>query len=72
MECVFFLCPGGVLVCILCVTGIRTDKEPTGQNPLSVLEPSALILNFGSQCQYLIFDVQHYKQNSRRAGLRGG
>ena len=28
---VFFLCPGGVLVCILCVTWIRTDKEPTGQ-----------------------------------------
>src|SRR5207247_917531 len=32
MECVFFLCPGGVLVLFLCVTGIRTDKEPTGQS----------------------------------------
>ena len=29
---VFFLCPGGVLVLFLCVTGIRTDKEPTGQS----------------------------------------
>jgi hypothetical protein len=28
---VFFLCPGGVLVLFSCVTGIRTDKEPTGQ-----------------------------------------
>ena len=29
---VFFLCPGGVLVLFLCVTWIRTDKEPTGQS----------------------------------------
>jgi hypothetical protein len=28
---VFFLCPGGVLVFIFYVIGIRTDKEPTGQ-----------------------------------------
>jgi hypothetical protein len=28
---VFFLCPGGVLVVFLCLAGIRTDKEPTGQ-----------------------------------------
>ena len=25
---VFFLFPGRVLYCFLCVTGIRTDKEP--------------------------------------------
>ena len=31
MECVFFLFPGRVLVVLLCITGIRTDKEPTGQ-----------------------------------------
>ena len=48
-----------VLVVLLYVTGIRTDKEPTGPNPLPVLEPSAVILNFGFGCQYLIFDVQH-------------
>ena len=28
---VFFLCPGGIFGFIFCVTGIRTDKEPTGQ-----------------------------------------
>ena len=42
MECVFFLFPGRVFVVLLCVTGIRTDKEPTGQSPLSILEPRAL------------------------------
>src|SRR5215471_18191072 len=52
MEFVFFLFPGRVLVVLLCVTGIRTDKEPTGQSPLSILEPSAVILNFFSGCQY--------------------
>ena len=56
MECVFFLFPGGVLVVFLCVTGIRTDKEPTGQNPLSVLEPCAVILNFVCRCQYFFKD----------------
>jgi len=52
MECVFFLFPGRVFVVLLCVTGIRTDKEPTGQSPLSILEPSTVILNFALKCQY--------------------
>ena len=49
---VFFLCPGGVFGFIFCIIGIRTDKKPTGQNPLPVLEPSAVILNFAFECQY--------------------
>src|SRR5262245_30414149 len=61
---VFFLCPGAVLIVLLCVTGIRTDKEPTGQSALSILEPFAVIPNSGSECQYLIFDVQHFLQTS--------
>src|SRR5947207_13163420 len=52
MECVFFLFPGRVFVVLLCLTGIRTDKEPTGRSPLSILEPSAVILNFALKCQY--------------------
>src|SRR5438046_5427123 len=52
MECVFFLFAGRVFVVLLCLTGIRTDKEPTGRSPLSILEPSAVMLNFALKCQY--------------------
>ena len=49
---VFFLFPGRVFDCFLSLTGIRKDKDPTGQKSLSLLEPSAVILNFGYECQY--------------------
>src|SRR5205809_452257 len=57
MECVFFLFPGRVLVVLLCLTGIRTDKKPTGQSPLSILEPSTVILNFALKCQYFFLTL---------------
>jgi len=50
---VFFLFPGRVWVVFCLLLGSETDKEPTGQKPLSGWEPSAVILNLGSESQYL-------------------
>jgi hypothetical protein len=55
----------------LAVTGIHTHKEPTGQNPLSVLEPSAVILDLVSQCQYSILDVQHLISSHGQGSVSG-
>jgi len=49
---VFFLCPGGVLVCVFYISGSEQTKNLPGKNPLSLLEPCAVILNLALECQY--------------------
>jgi hypothetical protein len=49
---VFFLCPGGVLVSIFLSLESAQTKNLPGKSLLSVLEPSAVILNFVCGCQY--------------------
>jgi len=49
---VFFLCPGGVLVYIFYILGSEQAKNLPGKNPLSLLEPWAVILNLALECQY--------------------
>ena len=54
----FFLCYPVVVVFFF--TGIRTDKKPyRAKSRLSVLEPSAVILNFIFECQYFFLTVFH-------------
>jgi hypothetical protein len=50
--CVLSLFPGRFHFGFYSSLGLRREKELTGQNPLSVLEPSALILNLGFACQH--------------------
>ena len=53
---------------VLVLGGLRTDKEPTGQKPLSVLKPSSVILNSGFESQYFFFFV---RSNDKHAVCRG-
>jgi hypothetical protein len=50
---VFFLCPGGVLVFIFCVIGIRTDKQPTGQKSFVRFGTLRRDTEFGSRVSIL-------------------
>ena len=48
---VFFFFPGRVWIAFYFSLGSEQTKNLTGQSPLSVLEPSDVILNFGSEYQ---------------------
>ena len=49
---VFFLFPGRVWIVFYLSLGSEKTKTLPGKSSLSLLEPSAVILNFGSECQY--------------------
>jgi hypothetical protein len=70
---VFFLFPGGVLVWILFVAGIRTDKKPTGQKSFVCFGTFRRDTEFRFPVSILCTAKRlQYKQDSRRAGSRGG
>src|SRR5712691_1069271 len=52
---VFFLFPGRVWIVFYLSLGSEKTKTLPGKSPLSVLEPSAVILNFGFGCQYFFY-----------------
>ena len=49
---VFFLFPGRVLDYFISHWDPNRQRTLPGKSALSLLEPSAVILNFGSECQY--------------------
>ena len=53
-ECmdVFFLFPGRVSIVFCLYWDPNRQRALPGKSLLSLLEPSAVILNFGSECQY--------------------
>ena len=79
---VFFLCPGRVLVCVFYISGSEQTKNLPGKNPLSLLEPCAVILNLALECQYFFLSFFRYRLaqvsqpampiQSARARFRGG